>query len=135
MSKKRSGSDKRIEQELSILYKISQAMAHQHDITMLLNEVLDVLELDMGLSRGTLALRRPEADICEIEASRGLSPDEKKRGRYRLGEGITGKVAKSGKPSYGSDISRDPNFLDRTKTRKRDPRRTDPDSKSRTGHR
>lgn len=104
--------------ELEMLYKISQAMAHQHDVSMLMNDVLDVLETEMGLSRGTLSLRRSDSDIFEIEASRGLAPDERKRGQYKLGEGITGTVAKTGKPACVPDISKDPNFLDRTRSRK-----------------
>jgi Nif-specific regulatory protein len=117
--KSSGGSDGvRVGKELDILYKISQAMAHKHDIPMLLNETLDVLEREMGLSRGTLALRRPDADVFEIQASRGLSPEERRRGRYRLGEGVTGRVAETAKPSLVPDITKDPDFLDRTKSRK-----------------
>lgn len=111
----------RAEIELEILYRISQVMAHQRDIKALLNEVLDVMETDMGLSRGTLTLRRPDSDIFVIEASRGLSPEEEKLGQYKLGEGITGQVAKTGKPAIVEDISKDPNFLNRTKSRRKQP--------------
>ena len=104
--------------ELEILYHISQAMAHQHDIPSLLNEVLDIMETEMDLHRGTLTLRRPDTDTFVIEASRGLSESEKKLGEYKLGEGITGKVAQTGKPALVEDISTDPNFLNRTKSRR-----------------
>jgi len=107
----------RAKQELEILYQISQAMAHQHDITDLLDTVLDILENEFGLSRGTLTLRRPDSDIFDIEASRGLSSQEQQLGSYKLGEGITGAVAKSGKPELVSDISKNKNFLNRTQTR------------------
>jgi Nif-specific regulatory protein len=89
-----------------------------HDVSALLNEVMDVMETGMALSRGTLTLRRPDTDIFVIEASRGLTPDEMKRGQYRLGEGITGKVAKSGKAVLVPDITKEPDFLNRTKSRK-----------------
>ncbi|MFC1498082.1 sigma 54-interacting transcriptional regulator [Verrucomicrobiota bacterium] len=111
-------NEKRGRIELEIIYKISQAMAHKHDIPALLNEILDIMETEMGLSRGTLALRRQDSDIFVIEASRGLSAEERKRGQYKLGEGITGRVAKSGKTYLVPDITKDPNFLDRTKSRK-----------------
>ncbi|MDD4869492.1 MAG: sigma 54-interacting transcriptional regulator [Kiritimatiellae bacterium] len=104
--------------ELEILYRISQAMAHQHDVSALLNEVLDVLETEMGMVRGTLTLRRPDTDLFVIEASRGLTAEEQKRGQYKLGEGITGRVAKTMKPILIPDIQKDPRFLDRTKARK-----------------
>lgn len=104
--------------ELDIFYKISQAVAHQHDVSALLNEVLDIMETELGLSRGTLALKRADSDVFEIQASRGLTAAEQKRGQYRLGEGITGRVAQSGKSAIVPDISKDPDFLDRTQTRK-----------------
>ncbi|RKX44742.1 MAG: hypothetical protein DRP64_05955, partial [Verrucomicrobia bacterium] len=40
----------RAELELSILYRISQRMAQQHDVSSLLNDVLDIMETEMGLS-------------------------------------------------------------------------------------
>ena len=107
----------RAEKELEILYRISQAMAHQHGIADLLDNVLDILENEMGLSRGTLTLRRADSDIFEIEASRGLSAKERQRGSYKLGDGITGAVAESGQPALVPDISQNANFLDRTRTR------------------
>ena len=104
--------------EMSVLYRISQAVAHRRDIPALLQEVFDILEKDMGMSYGTLTLRRPDTDVFVIEASRGLTPEEHKRGQYRLGEGITGSVAKSGKAEIVLDISKDPRFLNRTRSRK-----------------
>jgi Nif-specific regulatory protein len=113
--------ERRLEIELDILYRISHAITHERDISALLNDVLDILETQMGLFRGTLTLRRPDADILVIEAARGLSPDEQKRGQYRLGEGVTGKVGQTGEPVIVPDISRAPEFLDRTKSgRKRE---------------
>ena len=103
--------------ELGILYRISQAMAHQQDVSALVNEVLDILETEMGMLRGTLTLRRPDADVFVIEASRGLTTEEKERGQYKLGEGITGQVAKTMKPILITDIRKDSRFLDRTKSR------------------
>ncbi|MBT3193094.1 MAG: sigma 54-interacting transcriptional regulator [Verrucomicrobia bacterium] len=110
----------RAEQELETLYRISQAMAHQLGISDLLDNVLDILETEMGLARATLTLRRLDTDAFAIEASRGLSAKERQRGSYELGEGITGTVAKTGQPAVVPDISQNPNFLDRTQTRKTD---------------
>ena len=104
--------------ELEILYKISQAMAHQHELSALLDEFLNILEREMGMSCGTLTLKRPGTDIFVIEASRGLAVAEKARGQYKAGEGITGKVAKTGKPEIIPDISTNPDFLHRTQARK-----------------
>lgn len=96
-------------------------MIHQHDIPGLLKEVLDILETEMGLSHGTLTLRRPDTDIFVIEASHGLTDREKRRGQYKLGEGITGRVAKTGKPLVVPDVTKDSDFLNLTKNRKNRP--------------
>ena len=80
--------EKRSAVELEVLYKVSQALAHRPNMPDLLQEVLDILETGMGMSYGTLTLRRPDTDVFVIEAARGLTPEEHKRGQYRLGEGI-----------------------------------------------
>ncbi len=104
--------------ELEILYGISHAMAHQHDVSALLNEVIDILEAEMGLSQGMLTLRRPDTDIFVIEPTRQLSAEQKGQAQYRLGEGIIGRVAKSGKAMLVPDTTADPHFADRKKAGK-----------------
>jgi len=110
-------TEARAQQELQVLYRISQAMAHQHDVRDLFDEVLGIMETQMGLSRGTLTLRHPDADVFVIQASRGISETERQRGQYKLGEGVTGAVAKSGKPALIPDVALDKQFLDRTRSR------------------
>ncbi len=103
------------EKELNVLYKISQATsARQHNISELLNEVLQIMETDMGVLRSTLTLRTPGTDLLNIEASSGLSNREASRGRYKSGEGITGRVAQTGKPELIADVSQSTDFLNRT---------------------
>ncbi|MDA1044257.1 MAG: sigma 54-interacting transcriptional regulator, partial [Verrucomicrobia bacterium] len=103
--------------ELEMLHRISSALTQQHDISSLLDEVLEIMESEMELSRGTLTLRKLDSDVFSIEASRGLTEEERKLGQYKLGEGITGKVAQTGKPAIVKNVSLDPQFLDRTKAR------------------
>jgi Nif-specific regulatory protein len=109
------------EKEMEMLYQISQAAATRpHTVSELLMEILDVMESELGVSRGTFTLRKPDTDIFVIEASRGLTPEEEKRGQYKLGEGVTGEVARSGKSALIPDITQDPRFLNRTKSRSTD---------------
>ncbi|HPR82832.1 MAG TPA: sigma 54-interacting transcriptional regulator [Pontiellaceae bacterium] len=106
------------EKELAILYQISQAAAtHPHTVSELLIEVLDIMETELEVSRGTFTLRKPDTEIFVIEASRGLTAEEKKRGQYKLGEGVTGRVAQTGQSALIPDISKDPRFLNLTKSR------------------
>lgn len=104
--------------EIAVLNQISQAVLREKDVSALLRWVLEILYREMGLLRGTVTLRR--GDLLFIEASHGLSEEAKKRGRYRLGEGITGQVALSGRPRIIPDVSQEPEFLDRTGARGRD---------------
>ena len=104
--------------EIAVLNQISHVLVHHKNVSSLLKEVLDILYREMGLQRGTLTLR--QGDILHIEASHGLSEAERKRGIYHLGEGITGKVAQTGKPQIIPDISKEPEFLDRTQARAKD---------------
>ncbi|CAO0821345.1 hypothetical protein DFAR_2290002 [Desulfarculales bacterium] len=71
----------------------------------------------MGMLRGTIALLNRETGEIDIEAAHGLSARQRERGRYHLGEGITGKVVPSGQPTVVPHISEDHLFLDRTGAR------------------
>lgn len=108
---------KRAQKELEILYKISHALAQQTDLSHLLQDIMDIIENEMQMQRVTLAMRRPDSDIFEIHAASGLSREEQKRGLYQLGEGITGRVAQTAEAMAVMDITKDPRFLNRTKTR------------------
>ena len=101
--------------EMAVLNQISHVIVHQKNVSALMKEALDILHREMGLERGTFTLRK--GDYLHIEASHGLSEVEMKRGKYQIGEGITGKVAESGRPLIIPDVSKEPGFLDRTKAR------------------
>ena len=76
--------------DLLILYRISQSLLRHKNVNTLLNEVLDILDSDMNADRATLTLYHVKEKALIIEASKGLSAQEKARGRYTLGEGVTG---------------------------------------------
>ncbi len=101
--------------EIAILHQISRTVLHEHNVSLLLRDVLNVLHREIGFKRGTFTLLRD--DTLYIEASHGLTDEELKRGKYRLGEGITGRVGEKGVPILIPDITKDPNFLNRTKAR------------------
>ncbi len=106
------------EKELEILYQISQVvLTRPHTVSELMVEVLDIMETELGVHRGTLTLRKPDTDIFIIEASRGLTPEEEVRGEYQEGEGVTGHVAQTGDSALIPDITKDPRFLNRTLSR------------------
>jgi Nif-specific regulatory protein len=101
--------------EIAILHQISRAVIRERNVQRLLQDVLDILHREIGFLRGTFTLLR--GDTLHIEASQGLTGAETARGTYRLGEGVTGRVAQTAKSVLIPDISRSPEFLNRTGTR------------------
>ncbi|MCC6544468.1 MAG: nif-specific transcriptional activator NifA [Nitrospirae bacterium] len=103
--------------ELSTLYEIAKRLGSSVDPKVTLSSILEILSESMGMSRGTLTLLDPETKQLYIEFAHGLTPEEKSRGIYRIGEGITGKVVETGEPIIVPDIGKEPMFLNRTRSR------------------
>jgi Nif-specific regulatory protein len=114
-----SQSPSRRENELALLSSISRALEASMDLREVAGPVLQALARQMGMSRGTLTLLNRETGEISVEIAHGLSSRQQERARYRLGEGVTGKVIETGRPAVVPRISREPLFLDRTGARKR----------------
>lgn len=108
---------KRIE-EVTLLYEISEALNEHLDLKKVLYKVLDILSSSMGMLRGTITLLHPLREEINIEVAHGLSRTAMQKGKYKLGEGITGRVIQTGKAVAIPKISEEPLFLDRTASRK-----------------
>jgi Nif-specific regulatory protein len=104
-------------QELSFLFEVSQILDRSLDLRDVMGPVLSSMAKHMGMLRGTITLLNRDTGEILIEAAHGLSAKQRERGRYRLGEGVTGKVVQSGKPAVVPHISDEPLFLDRTGAR------------------
>ncbi len=104
--------------EMRLLFEISTMLGAAVDLESGLSPILEKLALHLGIIRGTLTiLNRTNGQIATEEAY-GLDKTEMERGRYRLGEGITGKVIDSGEPAAIPRIADEPLFLDKTGARK-----------------
>jgi Nif-specific regulatory protein len=108
---------KKIE-ETVLLYEISRALTATLDLRKSLYKVLGILCNSMDMIRATISILNPLRDEISIEVAHGLSRAAMARGRYRVGEGVTGRVIESGKALIVPKISEEPLFLDRTSTRK-----------------
>ncbi len=108
----------RLKLELSAIYEISKVLAADPDIKKSLRSALIILSNFFNMKRGVVALKK--ADMVEIVSSYGLTRDEVKRGKYKLGEGVIGKVVKNGTPIVIPDIKEDEVFLNKTRSRKED---------------
>ena len=108
---------KKIE-EVSLLYEISKALNVSLDLKRSLYKVLEILSSSMDMVRGTITILNPLRNEISIEVAHGLSRAAMDRGKYKLGEGITGRVIQTGKALVVPKISEEPLFLNRTATRK-----------------
>ncbi len=108
---------KREIKELSLLFEISQVLSRSMDISEVLEPVLKSIAEGLEMLRVTITLLNRETGEIYIEEAYGLSKAQRERGRYRIGEGITGKVIETGEPAVVRDISEEPLFLNRTGAR------------------
>ena len=106
-------------QELSLLFEVSRTLDASMDLREVVGPVLKAIAKHMGMMRGTLTLLDRETGEIFIEAAHGLSNSQRERGRYRSGEGVTGKVVQSGRPMVVPRIADEPMFLNRTGARRR----------------
>jgi len=104
--------------ELSLLFEISQMLDRSIDLHDEMGHLLEAVAGNMGMMRGAITLLNRETGEFSIEAAHGLTLPQQERGRYRSGEGITGKVVESGRPAVVPRIAEEPLFLDRTGARK-----------------
>ncbi|MGA9519918.1 MAG: sigma 54-interacting transcriptional regulator [Myxococcaceae bacterium] len=107
-----SEAQEREARNLTTLLDVSQALSSTLDLKAALLRVLEKLERHHAVLRGAVMLIDQEQGDIAIHVAMGLDT-EGQRARYRLGEGITGRVVQSGKPIVVPQISREPLFLNR----------------------
>ena len=105
-------------EDIALLYEISKALNESLDLRKSLYKVLDILSNAMDMVRGTVTILNPLRNEISIEVAHGMSRVAMERGKYRLGEGVTGRVIQTGKPFLVPKISQEPLFLNRTATRR-----------------
>lgn len=105
-------------EEISLLYEINEALNENTDMKKALYKVLDILSESLNLMRGTVTLLDPMTKEIRIEVAHGISDRAVRRAKYKLGEGITGKVIQTGEPAVVPIINEEPLFLDRTASHK-----------------
>ncbi|HYT61221.1 MAG TPA: GAF domain-containing protein [Haliangiales bacterium] len=97
-------------ERLRLLYQVSNVIHSTLDPREALQLILGEAVRLMRASSGSVALFNPTTGFLEIEASHGL-PTHASKLKLRLGEGITGWVARAAKPARVGDVSRDPRYI------------------------
>jgi Nif-specific regulatory protein len=93
-------------QQLDGLCRISRALSAGADRQEALCHVLEILDGEFGLNRGTITLLAPDGKQVRIEAVHDLSERKSRSITYRIGEGVTGRVMETGKAAIVPRVSR-----------------------------
>lgn len=106
--------------KILLLYDISDTLSKNDEIHKALYRVLRQMNETMGMLRGMISIFNRRSGQIFVEAAYGLTEAEKERGKYSLGEGITGKVVEGGEPIVVRAVGDNPDFLDKTQSRNAD---------------
>src|SRR3954468_1079970 len=94
---KSQASPQRDDQELAILTEIGQILSSTLELREAFGKMMQIISDKLDMRRGTLVLLDESAGRLRTEVAVGLTPDEIERGKYALGEGITGSVVATGR--------------------------------------
>ena len=103
--------------ELSLLQRISRLLDGALSSRQAVSSVLEAMADEVGMMRPALVTLDQQTGEMAIEAAYGLSVGQQRRGRYRFGEGVTGKVLQTSEPAVIPRVSQEPLFLNRTGAR------------------
>ena len=102
------------DQELSILTEIGQILSVSLELRAAFGQVMQIISDKLSMRRGALIMLDESTGRLRTEAAIGLTAEEMERGKYAVGEGITGSVVAMGRPRVILDVRNDPDFLNRT---------------------
>jgi two-component sensor histidine kinase len=96
--------------ELAALRELGRALSSVWDLTTTLNAITETTAAVMHMDSCSIYLLDKSGEALILKASMGLASDALNHATLRLGEGITGFAAQSGKPVAVRDAARDARF-------------------------
>jgi signal transduction histidine kinase len=103
-------TSKLLPERLSLLYQVSNVIHSTLDSQEALQLIVSEAVRVMRASSGSLVLVNPATNILEILAAQNLSSAARKL-KLRVGEGITGWVARHGKTARVGDVAQDKRYV------------------------
>lgn len=97
-------------ERLRLLYQVSNVIHSTLDAREALELILREAVRLVRASSGSVALVNPTTGLLEIHAAHGLPP-EARHLTLRLGQGLTGWVARTGRPARVGDVRQDPHYV------------------------
>ncbi len=103
--------------ELTVLHEIALRLVRSDDFKYQLQSILDILSRYLGMQRGMISILDHHTGETWLDVAQGMDVEAGSI-CYRPGEGVTGKVAQSGRPMAIANLGSEALFLDRTGARK-----------------
>jgi len=103
--------------ELTALHEIALRLVRSDDFKYQLQSILDILSRYLGMQRGMISILDHHTGETWLDVAQGMDVEAGSIS-YRPGEGVTGKVAQSGRPMAIANLGSEALFLDRTGARK-----------------
>jgi len=105
-------------EELTLFYTLGESIISITDFEKILQEILAKAAEMANASRATLMLWNEKEQVLEIKVGYAKKPTKIENLRFRLGEGIAGRVAKTGQPILENDLAHNPWFIRRKNQQK-----------------
>lgn len=103
--------------ELSAILEVSRVLTTSFDLEKNLSSVMSTLGNLLEMQRGCVFLLDPGSGELRIVAAHGLTKQSIEKGKYRIGEGIVGRVLEKRIPMVIPNIGEEPMFLNKTGSR------------------
>jgi len=104
-------------EELAALHAIAKILAQSWDLRDQLEHVFSEMSARLGMKRGMISLLDRDTGDAWLEVAHGVDLQGMEV-TYQSGEGITGKVAQTGRPMAIPSLGQEALFLDRTGARR-----------------
>ncbi|MDY0186854.1 MAG: sigma 54-interacting transcriptional regulator [Syntrophus sp. (in: bacteria)] len=104
-------------EELAALHAIAKTLAQPGEFRDQLEQVLQAMNQRVGMQRGMISLLDRETGEVWLDVAHGVDIQGMEVS-YAPGEGITGKVAQTGRPMAVANLGQEAHFLDRTGARR-----------------
>lgn len=102
---------------LSALLEVSKVLNASFDLEKNLSRVMHVLGDFLEMERGSVFLLDHSTKELKIVAAHGLTKEQIARGKYKIGEGIVGRVLERNSPMVIPNVGDEPLFLNKTGSR------------------
>lgn len=102
---------------LSAFLEVSRVLNSSFELEKNLSRTMRVLGDFLEMERGSVFLLDDNANELKIVAAHGLTKEQIERGKYRIGEGIVGRVLERGSPMIIPNVGKEPLFLNKTGSR------------------